>query len=156
MIAEEDISALRLITLMDIYAVLSLQWEPIIPEIQSLIETQVCINRVFFTVIPEAPHLYPDPIEATLSISIMLLKFKLEAISIKKFEYTYDDYRHFHSTSHKPYTAVKGHVMNITEGIRRKLRGEMDARYQKLPLLSSLVPTLNSKINIDTINYVCK
>lgn len=141
---------------MDIYAVLSYQWELIIPKIQSLVERQVCITRVFFTVIPEAPHLYPEPIDDILFVCIMFLKFKLESSSLKTFDYLYDGYRRFYDANKMSYIAVQEHMRRTILGVGEKLMEKVREICQESPPLSSLARTLNCKSNIDAINYVCK
>jgi hypothetical protein len=142
---------------MDIYAVLSSQWELIIPEIQSLIEKQICMTRVFFIVIPEVPHLYPASIEQTLFVCIALLKFKLEETSIKKFKYIYDSfYRPLYNATQLPNTAIDQHIWVMALGGGLKLWEKVLEMCGKSLPLSSLTRTLNNESNIDTINYVCK
>ena len=155
-IVEQHISTLRSITLQDICTTLSYQWELIVPEILSLIEEELCIAQVFFIVIPEVPHLYPDPIEDVLLIIIVLMKLKLEAISIKKFKFIYDHGAEFYYSGDVPYKTIDYHVRRTALGVGVRLAEKLQVIYQTLPPLSSLPPTLSSKSNIDTINYVCK
>jgi hypothetical protein len=141
---------------MDIYAALSSQWELIMLEIQAAIEKEQCLAGVFFIVIPEDSHLYPDPIEDTLFICIVLMKFKLEATSIKKFRYLYDVYRRLCGTDQKPYDSNHEHMWNTKAGVAMNLGKKMQELYQDSLALSGLPRLLNDKSNIDTINYVCK
>ncbi|KAL9554372.1 hypothetical protein MBANPS3_002848 [Mucor bainieri] len=151
-IAEQDASVLRLITLEEIYQALCSQLDPIIPEILSIIEKEICITRVFFIVIPEIQELYPDPIEDVLFIIIMLVKFKLEASSIKKYKYIYNQAKRFHETV--PYTATHEHLNKIVTGICLKLTEYKQDICQESRPLSSLAHTLDDTSRIDTINYV--
>ncbi|GAN03878.1 hypothetical protein MAM1_0050c03334 [Mucor ambiguus] len=155
-IRELDIAGLRLITLMDIYEALSSQWELIMPEIQAAIEKEQCLTGVFFIVIPEDSHLYPGPIENTLFICIVLIKFKLEATSIKKFRYLYDNYRRLCGTDQEPYESIYDHMWSTNAGVAIKLGEKMRMICQESLPLSGLPRLLNDKSNIDTINYVCK
>ncbi|KAL9554373.1 hypothetical protein MBANPS3_002849 [Mucor bainieri] len=153
-IAEQDASVLRLISLEEIYQALSSQLDPIIPEIQSLIEKEICITRVFFIVIPEIQELYPYPIENALFISIVLVKFQLEASSIKKYKYIYDKAKRYHEDITLPYTAMDEHLKRTVAGVCLKLTENVRAICQESHPLSSLAHTLDDTSRIDTINYV--